>query len=431
MSNPVDFIYASVFGAALLLSMMGLFLSAAVHNMKRWDKRFFVSYFTVFMLCCISCLIEIVFHYYPVPIPVFHCVLFLESLLLSAPIPMLTFYLLHCCKENIRRSGLFRAVISVWCAYFVILVCALSIDGFIKVTPDMEYSRGPLYPLMLAPMLVILLLNLAGVIRRRARLSRKIFLGFLVSVVPMTLTLSAQMFIDIYSLVDISIVISALTMYGFVLSDQIERDLRNQREIARQQQELAHQRASVMVLQMRPHFIYNMLMSIYSLCNLDPRKARQVTLDFTNYLRKNFNAVASDSVIPFSAELEHTRAYLAVEKAQLEDMLFVEYDTPFTRFRLPPLTLQPLVENAVKHGMDPYAGPLHVCVRTRYTDAGVELTVKDDGSGFDTSDESRPQPTLTNIRQRLEMMCGGSMTVLSRDGGGTAVTITLPPAYLL
>ncbi|MDO5456577.1 MAG: histidine kinase, partial [Eubacteriales bacterium] len=70
-------------------------------------------------------------------------------------------------------------------------------------------------------------------------------------------------------------------------------------------------RASVMVLQMRPHFIYNTLMSIHGLCRIDPQKARQVTKDFTDYLRKNFNAVASDSPIPFSSELEHTRAYLA------------------------------------------------------------------------------------------------------------------------
>ena len=79
-----------------------------------------------------------------------------------------------------------------------------------------------------------------------------------------------------------------------------------------------------MVLQMRPHFIYNTLMSIYSLCNQNPQKARQVTMDFTNYLRKNFNAVASENTIPLSTELEHTRAYLAVEQAQYDDLLIVD-----------------------------------------------------------------------------------------------------------
>jgi LytS/YehU family sensor histidine kinase len=93
-----------------------------------------------------------------------------------------------------------------------------------------------------------------------------------------------------------------------------------------------------------------------------------------------------------------------VEQAQYDDMLAVEYDTPFTRFRLPPLTLQPLVENAVKHGMDPYAGPLCVSIQTRQTGSGIEITVSDNGRGFDPSSESIPHTTLANIRQRLEMM---------------------------
>ena len=167
-------------------------------------------------------------------------------------------------------------------------------------------------------------------------------------------------------------------------------------------------------------------MSIYSLCNQDPKKARQVTMDFTSYLQKNFNAVASGSLIPFAAELEHTRAYLAVEQAQYDEMLLVEYDTPFTQFRLPPLTLQPLAENAVKHGMNPYTGVLHISIRTRHTDSGTEIIVEDNGTGFDPSDESRPHTTLANIRQRLKMMCGGTMQIEKRIEGGTRVTVWMP-----
>ncbi|WP_294492173.1 sensor histidine kinase, partial [uncultured Ruminococcus sp.] len=117
-----------------------------------------------------------------------------------------------------------------------------------------------------------------------------------------------------------------------------------------------------MVLQMRPHFIYNSMMAIYYLCKLDADKAQQVTLDFTTYLRRNFAAIASENTVPFKDELEHTRAYLALEQAQFEDRLFVSFDTKHTMFRVPPLTLQPLVENAVKHGMDPDGDPLSISV---------------------------------------------------------------------
>ena len=84
--------------------------------------------------------------------------------------------------------------------------------------------------------------------------------------------------------------------------------------------------------------------------------------------------------IPFTSELEHTRAYLAVEQAQYPKSLIIDYDTPHTFFRVPPLTLQPLVENAVKHGRDPNAGPLHISIRTRKTANGSEITVTDNGA---------------------------------------------------
>ena len=106
------------------------------------------------------------------------------------------------------------------------------------------------------------------------------------------------------------------------------------------------------------------MMSIYYLCKQDPDMAQQVTLDFTTYLRKNFTALASEAPIPFSEELEHTRAYLAVEQAQFDDLLFIDYDTP------------------------------HVA--------------------------------LENIRERLEIMCGGKMTITPREGGGTVVRLTIP-----
>jgi LytS/YehU family sensor histidine kinase len=269
------------------------------------------------------------------------------------------------------------------------------------------------------PFTAIMLLNLTGAIRRRRQLSRKTFLSFLVAFVPMTLALVIHLFVDVFPLIYISTVLSSLSMYGLILSDQMEQELNHQ-------QEISNQRSSILVLQMRPHFIYNTLMTIYSLCNQDPQKARQVTADFTDYLRKNFNALASETPIPFSAELEHTRAYLAVEQAQHKQLLHVEYDTQFTFFRVPPLTLQPIAENAVKHGLDPYRGALHIMIRTCRTDKASVIVVEDNGPGFDAAQQSEAHTALTNIRQRLELMCDGKMEITAREEGGTRVTIRIP-----
>ena len=92
---------------------------------------------------------------------------------------------------------------------------------------------------------------------------------------------------------------------------------------------------------------------------------------------------------------------------------------------MPPLTLQPIVENAVKHGLDPDSEPLRISIQTRETDFGSEIIVSDNGPGFETEDDDKPHIALANIRQRLELMCGGKMTITSREGGGTVVKVTL------
>ncbi len=433
MNSWINSFYYFIIGASLLLSVMGLWFTILIPGIDRWSKRFFLVFFILLLLSSLSVLIELVLFHYPVPGGAIYFLLILETLLISLPMPMQMAYLLHCCGENVRSSKPFQITLGLWTVYLVLLVSVPFVGGFITITPENLYDRDSLYPLLMLPLIVILLFNFIQTMRFRSRLSRKAFLSFVIAQVPLAVALIVNMFVDALPVFDISYILSALAMYSLILSDQIEQELNHQKkivqqqtEIARQQREIANQRTNVMVLQMRPHFIYNTLISIYSLCRLDPQKARQVTMDFTNYLRRNFNAVASDSPIPFSTELEHTRAYLAVEQAQYDDMLVVDYDTPYTHFRLPPLTLQPIVENAVKHGMNPDADPLSISIQTRHKNDGTEIIVEDNGCGFDPSDESRPHTALENIRQRLAMMCEGAIEVMSRDEGGTRVVVTIP-----
>ena len=433
MNNWIDFFFFFIIGVTLLLSMMGLWLTGIMPGIDHWGKRFFKGYFFVHMLTALSSLASMVLCYFSAPSAMLKPLLVLECLLLALPLPMLTAYLLHCCEENLRTSKLFRAALVLWAVYFALVISGLFTEAFFYILPDGNYSRGPRFPLLLLPMDATVLLDLAGVIQRRKRLSRKAFLSFLIVLLPLTGVLLAHLFIDVVPLVDICYVLSAHSMYSLILSDQIEQDLRRQREIAEQQREIANQqreianqRANILVLQMRPHFIYNTLTSIYCLCGQDPQLAQRIVMDFTTYLRKNFTAIASSKPIPFSSELEHTRAYLAVEQARFPSSLRVDYDTPHTWFRIPPLTLQPIVENAIKHGRDPYAGLFTISIRTRKTDFGAEIVVADNGRGFSPTDDSEPHIALKNIQQRLELMCGGSLTITPGDGGGTVVTITIP-----
>ena len=407
--------------AMLTLTVLGLGVSVFMPGMNRWNRRFFTALFTVLLLLMGAFLVELIVYEFRDMALAEQIDVYFQYLLVSLPMPMFTGYLLHLCGEDLRKSTLFRLVIGLWGIYFILLGIAQCTTFLYYVTPDNEFIRGSWHPLLVAPLAAIMLLNLAGVIRRRNRLPDKYYVAFLIHLLPMTVATLIHAVIYVPLLVVFGLGFSMLSMFGIILCDQIEQYMRQQREIA-------HQRASIMVLQMRPHFIFNTMMSIYYLCEQDSKKAQQVTLDFTSYLRKNFSAIASENTIPFANELEHTRAYLAVEQVQFEDGLFVEYDTPHTRFRVPPLTLQPIVENAVKHGMDPDSAPLRICIRTRETDAGHEITVEDNGPGFAqaNTDDSEPHIALANIQQRLEIMCGGTLTVMPREGGGTVVKITLP-----
>ena len=411
-------------GAMLTLTALGLGIAAIMPGTDRWNRRFFMSLFATVMLLMVSLLIDCLVGENPGMATAEKIAVYFEYLFLSLPMPMFTAYLLHTCGERWQGSRLFRTAIVLWGIFFILLGIAQFTSFLYYVTPDNQFGRGPWHFLLMAPMILIMLLNINGVIRRRGKLPTKYYTAFLIHLLPLTVTLSAYSFFP-YSLsaelvLFIGVVVSTLAMFGIILYDQIDRYMGQQREIA-------HQRARIMVLQMRPHFIYNAMMSIYYLCAQDSKKAQQVTLDFTTYLRKNFTAIASEDTVPFADELEHTRAYLAVEQVQFEDSLLVDYDTPHTEFRVPPLTLQPLVENAVKHGMDPEYAPLRISIRTRDTKGGSEIIVEDSGPGFaPAADDSEPHIALENIRQRLEMMCGGKMTIHPREGGGTVVTVTIP-----
>ena len=413
--------YFFVCGAVLVLTVMTFWISFIMPGMNQWNRRFFVIMFAVFALYMISAFADLLVYGDPNMVLAEEIVSYFEYLLLSIPMPMFTAYLLHTCGEDWQKNKIFRAVIILWGIYFILLTTAPFTTIFYYVTPDNQWIQGSWHTLMVAPMFAVMFLNTASVIKRRDKLPRKYYVAFLIHLIPLQVVVFINCFIiELLATVVLTVCIAILSMFVIILYEQIEQYVGQQREIA-------HQRASIMVLQMRPHFIYNAMMSIYYLCAQDSKKAQEVTLDFTTYLRKNFTAIVSEETIPFSDELEHTRAYLNIEQVQFGDDLLVDYDISHTEFRLPPLTLQPIVENAVKHGMDPEYAPLRITIRTRETEVGNEIVVEDNGPGFDfKSDDNKSHLALTNIQQRLEIMCGGKMTITPRAGGGTIVTVTIP-----
>ena len=419
MINWIYILDFSLAGALLVMMAIGIAFSAIMPALDQWNRRYFILLFSLLLLCIVSCFLALLFFENPAMAAAIRIVYLFEGLFVSTPVFMPTFFLLHACGENIKESALFKAVTALVGLYIALLIAAQFISAVYYVTPNNQFYRGPLWWMWLMPLVLVMILNIAGVVKRRNKLSKKHFVALLVYLLPVTASIILHMFVSVDLFAIFGMALFAMMMFGLILSNNVE-------QYTRQQQEIANERANVMVLQMRPHFIANTLATVYHLCKQDPDKAQQVTLDFTNYLRQNLSAIASEDTVPFADELTHTHAYLAVEQALHEDSLVVEFDTPHTFFRVPPLTLQPLVENAVKHCIGRIEEPLHISVKTRQTDDGSEITVENNGPDFAPADDNEPHIALNNIRLRIEMMCKGTLTITPRESGGTVVKVFIP-----
>ena len=418
-SETLIYAYFFIGGALLLLVLLGLIAAISFPGLDKRSKLFFISSFSILTLSIIAYIIDLFIYTNPNLAWVERIIAFIETFLPSVLMPFLTIYVLLCAKKSVRKSIIFYINIALCATLFILLIITQFTDGIYYFTNDNEFVRGEWYWVLIAPMLALIALNLFEIIRERKLLDRKYFVAFLIYLLPLLVVMTLQTFVSVFIFIVVAVSISALSMFGIIMADQVEQYMHQQREIA-------DQRASIAVLQMRPHFIYNTMTSIYYLCEQDPKKAQQVTLDFTTYLRKNFNAITGKEPIPFVEELEHTRAYLAVVKAQFEDNLLVEFDTPHTSFRLPPLTLQPLVENAVKYGMNiDSTEPLRVNVKTEKVEKGSLITVSDNGPGISNDDNGEPHIALNNIRERLSLI-NGTLTISSNEFGGTTIQLFIP-----
>ena len=191
--------------------------------------------------------------------------------------------------------------------------------------------------------------------------------------------------------------------------------------------ELAESRISTMMSQIRPHFIYNTLGSIEQLCELDPPKAGELVHNFAKYLRGNFGELDNPKPILMSQEMEHVRHYISIEKVRFPDMTF-SFEMKSGDFSLPALTVQPIVENAIKHGLMKLQKGGSIRVISYETDTDYCISVEDDGVGFDTSKllDEKEHIGIRNICVRLKVMVGGTLKIESTQGVGTKALITIP-----
>ena len=221
-----------------------------------------------------------------------------------------------------------------------------------------------------------------------------------------------------YAIAYATIIISVEILFFFV---NVQKNI----ELAEQQEKTKEAQIKIMLSQIQPHFIYNSLSSISTLIDIDPEKAQRSLDDFTEYLRMNLSSITKDKSIPFKEELRHIETYVALEKLRFNDRIHIVYDLGIIDFKVPTLTIQPLVENAIKHGILKKIEGGTVTLTTYETDTCYVVEIKDDGIGFDISeiDFDEGHFGLKNISYRISKTCDGDLSISSKVNVGTKITV--------
>lgn len=211
----------------------------------------------------------------------------------------------------------------------------------------------------------------------------------------------------------------------------------------------AKQRIRIMISQIQPHFMFNTLTTIQALCSIDSKMAADTIEKFGTYLRQNIDSLNYADLIPISKEIEHTRVYTDIENIRFHN-IHIEYNIHDEDFLLPALSIQPIVENSIRHGVRILDSGV-VKITTRRLDDYHEIVISDNGVGFDVNtieisstyeagkgdDDSVYNANdntdvynfhigISNVKERIEKMCDGIFHIESAKGEGTTVVIRIP-----
>lgn len=343
------------------------------------------------------------------------------AMLMLGAIPLIRFiqYRVESHKQNIFN----------YCCLLEALVCLFQIVLQIFGIADFRESLFITHiSLLVSAMIVMITICYEWFCNRReqkVRGSKGLFLMCVVGVVLDVFAFyikgnSSGLIFTLIAFLVYTVITGAVTIQGY---------MNQERKLKEQEEELASNRIVIMLSQIQPHFLYNSLNAIYYLCKKDPEAARQAISDFSDYLRGNLDSLKRTAPVPFETELKHVKVYLSLEKMRFDEELNIVYDIETTAFLLPALTVQPLVENAVKHGVGKAAGGGTVKIMTRECKNYFEVTVCDNGVGYEPKEQREDGRThigIENVKNRLWKMSHATLEISGEKGKGTVAVIKLP-----
>ena len=304
------------------------------------------------------------------------------------------------------------------------------------------YRRASGYPLCYGSTMIMLIIDFYLLIFRGKCLRKVERAAFIIYLIMPLASVFLQMIFPGISYGVPAGALSLAYLYFYILSDRTRQYNLNIQENARM-------KIDILMAQIQPHFLYNSLSVIKSICRDNPVVAEQAIGEFADYLRYNMDSLTIDRPVSFSEELKHVKEYLMLQKLRFGDDLTIKYELECMDFSLPILTVQPIVENAVTYGIRKNeSGQGTVIIKTKEYNDHFRITVTDDGPGFDESiitDYSshdsvaengsqgyglesikRSHIGVNNVKTRLKVISDGELEINSVVGKGTIVSIILP-----
>ena len=328
-------------------------------------------------------------------------------------------YIIAYVKPKGVEKRLSLIIVKALCTIQIIFALISPFTGAIYYVTDNGYQRGPLFLISQIIPLFCYLLFATLIFAYRKKLKRREIIFFILYIfVPLSAG-TVQMLFRGIAIVNMGV---SLALLFILVNIQFEHEI----AMKEQEKKLAEQHVDIMLSQIQPHFLYNSLGTIYHLCETSPETARKAIEKFSEFLRGNMDSLKNREPIAFRSELNHVTNYLYLEQQRFGDKLQIIYQINTENFMIPPLTLQPLVENAVQHGVLNRKNGGTIIIRSEETDEYAVVTVADNGVGIEKAME---HPTLgdhahigiSNVRSRLEEMVDGSLEIESGDCGTTAV----------
>ncbi len=315
----------------------------------------------------------------------------------------------------------------------ILLVISLFIKNFFYNFDEKNlYHRADFYWLNMLIPIISIAFTTALIIKYRKNLSKANFSALLIYLLLPLIATIVQTFVYGLSLTNMTSAITTLLLFVVHEVDKSERLIEKEKEVARQKEQLSETKVSLMMSKIHPHFISNTLLTIQGLYHMNIDDADRIMNTFIRYLQQSFSNISVNVPVDFSMDLEHAKNYTDISLARWPDMT-IEYNIECVDFKIPYLTLQPLIENAVRHGLMPLEEGGKITVSTYEDDAYNYISIVDNGVGFDINNpishqfkNDRAHIGLSNVKDRIKIMSHGTLEIDSVIDKGTTILIKLP-----